>query len=58
MHQRTSTSPLIEPLPMEHSPELQEQFEAMRKKSRLCSEQHFDHAANIGAKSKLSKSSV
>src|SRR6516162_6160005 len=31
MHQRTSTSPRIKPLPMEHLPELQEKFEAMRK---------------------------
>jgi uncharacterized peroxidase-related enzyme len=31
MDQRTSTSPRIKPLPIEHSPELKEQFEAMRK---------------------------
>ena len=31
MDQRTNSSPRIEPLPPEHSPELREQFEAMRK---------------------------
>jgi uncharacterized peroxidase-related enzyme len=31
MDQRTNTSPRVKPLPMEHSPELKEQFEALRK---------------------------
>jgi len=31
MDQRTSRSPRIKPLPPEHSPELKDQFEAMRK---------------------------
>src|SRR5436190_8260129 len=31
MHQRTSPLPRIKPLPPDHSPELKEQFEAMRK---------------------------
>ena len=31
MDQRTTSSPRLLPLPSEHSPELQDQFEAMRK---------------------------
>ena len=31
MDQRTTSSPRLMPLPPEHSPELNEQFEAMRK---------------------------
>src|SRR5215472_11662455 len=31
MYQRTTSSPRLMPLPSEHSPELQDQFEAMRK---------------------------
>ena len=45
MDQRRAQSPRMAPLPPEHTPELKEQFESMRKNLGLHSEQHPDHAA-------------